>query len=370
MRLATAVGLVVLIAVAALLWLRRAAPVGTAPAAQPDPSQRDARAASGAAASGGGGSKAVAKADLPSAAPAVQPARADPDPADAERQRRALEQEKLAGLSAAGHDPPGNAGDLAFFRRTQRIDSLYDGHTAMLRALGEQHPQPVRTRAGSDPVLTAWTDVPRAFPGSRVRLHVELGGSAPPEVSTLRAFLSLRGLPQELELRPDGPLQWTAEVAVPADLPVQPTQLLAVVQVTAAGIQNGAPFEMSGGTGFTINFVDGRLVRLERPRIQDGNLILDAILDVQLGGRWYVYAELKGPAGEPVASARDRVALQPGEARVPLVFGGQALREQRVDGPYTVHLARATRVEELPPNETNPLLDVLTTPAWLATEFH
>lgn len=364
MRLATAVGLVVLIAVAALLWQRRAGPVGSAPAEDPLP--QDARGASAAAAGGGGGSKAVAKADVPAAPPAVQPARTEPD---ADEKRRALEQEKLAGLSGAGHDPPGNAGDLAFFRRTQRIDSFYDGHTALLRALGEQHPQPVRTRAGSDPVLTAWTDVPRAFPGSRVRLHVELAGSAPPEVSTLRAFLSLRGLPQELQLVPDGALQWTAEVAVPTDLPVQPTQLLAVVQVTAAGVQNGAPFEVSGGTGFTINFVEGRLVRLERPRIQDGNLVLDAILDVQLGGRWYVYAELKGPAGEPLASARDRVALQPGEARVPLVFGGQALREQRVDGPYTVHLARATRVEDLPANETNPLLDVLTTPAWLATEF-
>jgi hypothetical protein len=83
-----------------------------------------------------------------------------------------------------------------------------------------------------------------------------------------------------------------------------------------------------------------------------------------------VYAELKGPGGEPLASARDRVALPPGEGRVPLTFGGQALRQQRVDGPYTVHLARATRVEELPPNETDPLLDALTTPAWLATEFH
>src|ERR1700682_4405916 len=182
----------------------------------------------------------------------------------------------------------------------------------MLCALGEQHPQPVRTRAGSDPVLTAWTDVPRAFPGNRVRLHVQLAGSAPPVVSTLRAFLSLRGLPQELQLLPDGPLQWTAEVPVPADLPVQPTQLLAVVQITAAGIQNGAPFEVTGGTGFTINFVEGRLVRLERPRIQDGNLMVDAILDVQLGGRWYVYAELKGPAGEPGALGRRRAALRPG----------------------------------------------------------
>jgi hypothetical protein len=365
MRLATAVGLVVLIAVAALLWLRRAAPAGSAPA--DDPLSRDARGAS-AAAAGGGGSKAVAKTDLPAAPPAVQPARTDAD-ADSDEKRRSLEREKLAGLSAAGNDPPGNAGDLAFFRRTQRIDSLYDGHTALLRALGEQHPQPVRTRAGSDPVLTAWTDVPRAFPGSRVRVHVELAGSVPPEVSTLRAILSLRGFPQELELKPDGALQWTAEVAVPADLPVQPTQLLAVVQVAAAGLQNGAPFEVAGGTGFTINFVEGRLLRLERPRIQGGNLMVDAILDVQLGGRWYVYAELKGPTGEPLASARDRVALQPGEGRVPLVFGGQALREQRVDGPYTVHLARATRVEEVPANETNPLLDALTTPAWLATEF-
>src|ERR1700737_508307 len=107
MRLATAVGLVVLIAVAALLWLRRASPVRSAPAAQPDPSQRDAPATSGTSAPGAGGSKAVAKADLPTAPPAGQPVRTEPG-ADAEQQRRALEQEKLAGLSAAGHDPPGN----------------------------------------------------------------------------------------------------------------------------------------------------------------------------------------------------------------------------------------------------------------------
>lgn len=369
MRLATAVGLVVLAAVAALLWLRRVGPVESTPAAQPAPLQQDARAVSvaQARAAGAGGSKAVAKADVRAATPAVRPG---PTDIDADHKRRALEEEKLARLAPSGNDPPANAGDLAFFRRTQRVDALYDGHTVPLRALGEQHPQPVRTRAGSDPVLTAWTEVPRAFPGSRVRLHVQLAGSAPTEVSTLRAVLSLRGVPQELELAADGALQWTGEVRVPGDLPAQPTQLLAIVQITAAGTQDGAPFEVTGGTGFTINFVDGRLVRLERPRILDGSLVLDAVLDVKLEGRWYVYAELKGPGGEPLASARDRVALPPGEGRVPLTFGGQALREQRVDGPYTVHLARATRVEELPPNETDPLLDALTTPAWLATEFH
>src|SRR5258708_30204849 len=131
MRLATAVGLVVFAAVAALLWLGRVAPVESPPAAQPAPLQQDARAVSvaQARAAGAGGSKAVAKADVRAATPAVRPG---PTDIDADHKRRALEEEKLARLAPSGNDPPANAGGLAFFPPTQRAAALYARPTVPL----------------------------------------------------------------------------------------------------------------------------------------------------------------------------------------------------------------------------------------------
>jgi len=86
-----------------------------------------------------------------------------------------------------------------------------------------------------------------------------------------------------------------------------------------------------------------------RDRFDNGNLVIEAQLEVRLTATFRLQASLYGQQQQPLALASVARSLEPGTHWVPLAFHGLILREQRIDGPYLLRfiaLTTATRDAE------------------------
>jgi hypothetical protein len=77
--------------------------------------------------------------------------------------------------------------------------------------------------------------------------------------------------------------------------------------------------------------------------LKEGSLILSVELEVRIAGRYRVLGNLKGPEGA-IAYSKEEIRLEPGTRLVPLQFYGKILRDNALDGPYTLVDVRGHRM--------------------------
>lgn len=92
--------------------------------------------------------------------------------------------------------------------------------------------------------------------------------------------------------------------------------------------------------------IPGRLTGTLSDSVVDGNLLLDAGIEVFEPGFYRIDANLYGPDDEPVAFATFKGDLAAGNGSVPLEVYGKVLRDAGVPGPFTVRQLRGYRFLE------------------------
>jgi len=122
-------------------------------------------------------------------------------------------------------------------------------------------------------------------------------------------------------------------------------------------------------SGFLYSNPWARLTGRFRDRVQDGNLVVLAQVDVERAGRFHLQGTFHSRAGEPVGWAQAAVELAPGRHWIELPFYGLMFAERGASGPYrlgTVTLATTGAM----PNALGPVwVDAHTTRAYPAARF-
>jgi len=82
-------------------------------------------------------------------------------------------------------------------------------------------------------------------------------------------------------------------------------------------------------------------------RLENGSLVIEAMLDVKRECKFVLQANLYSARGEPTHWATVNTVLEPGLRAVPFVFFGKIFHDQGIDGRFTVRDLRGT-CENLP----------------------
>lgn len=145
-------------------------------------------------------------------------------------------------------------------------------------------------------------------------------------------------------------------------------------QVLAQGSYGGREFERQVRGMFQIHapggHVDPKTAAVEK---KGGDLFVRFRAQVERQGAYWAYAELWGgpEGGSPIAFGRQRWdKLDPGQHNLSLLFGGQVIRDSKMDGPYVVRNLKLMQVDTVPPHEQDPIPALPATPAWRASDFH
>jgi hypothetical protein len=258
----------------------------------------------------------------------------------------------------------------------------YAGRSGRLSPSASPDGASVLTRipsTGPAPTLLVWVPSIRIQAGAEVSLRASvLDDQGAPVAAEAAAAIARRGEQpgpeRPLTAAPAGS-DHQLELRFPA--PAPPAGSLAPTAyeyaIRATGIFQGEPFTRLAAGAFFVHSsskLDPAQVRVLR---DGGDLAL--LLGVQLDrpGTFFAYAELWGGdrGARPIAFARDRFErLSPGPRTLSLRFGGRILRESNLDGPYVVRNLRLQQVDEFPPQESEPILELPPTQAWKASEFY
>jgi hypothetical protein len=159
---------------------------------------------------------------------------------------------------------------------------------------------------------------------------------------------------------------YTAVVQVPREAAPRLSQSY-LVQVRAA-LTNGQ--ERLAATSFLYSNPHARLTGRYADAALDGNLVLDAEVDVFEAGRFHLEATLySGDGAHKLLWSQTAVALEPGTQWMRLVFYGLGLREKGLDGPYLVRYAALSTTTEMPNAKNHVAENVHLTAAHRAAAF-
>jgi len=132
--------------------------------------------------------------------------------------------------------------------------------------------------------------------------------------------------------------------------------MLKGAQLVEARARTRGDEERVATTGFLYSVPKAHLTGRFRDAMNDGNLVVEAELEVAEEGRFHLEATLASADGTPVAWAQQAMELGPGTAWMTLTYWGLVLRERGVDGPYVVRSAALSTTGEMP-NQKNDVLE-------------
>ncbi len=104
-----------------------------------------------------------------------------------------------------------------------------------------------------------------------------------------------------------------------------------LVRVEAQGPQG---LVLAAAGGFLYSRPWARLTGRYRDRLQDGNLVIAAEVEVTQAGRFHLAGTLAKVAGEPIGVAQNALAREPGRHWVELNFFGLMFHDRQAAGPY------------------------------------
>lgn len=128
--------------------------------------------------------------------------------------------------------------------------------------------------------------------------------------------------------------------------------------------------EMKALGGFLYSHPAGHLTGRYRDAVVEGNLVIQAEVEVLASGRFHLAGTLDSSKGQAMVSARMATQLEPGIHWLDLSFYGLALSERDAAGPYTLGSVTLTTATGIP-NAFGPLMEnVHKTAAYPASRFH
>ena len=128
--------------------------------------------------------------------------------------------------------------------------------------------------------------------------------------------------------------------------------------------------ELKALGGMLYSHPAGHLTGRFRDAVVDGNLVIQAEVEVLAASRFHLAGTLDSDKGLPLASARMATQLEPGTHWLDLSFYGLALSERGAAGPLTLGSVTLTTANGIP-NALGPLVEnAHKTGAYRATSFH
>ncbi len=100
-----------------------------------------------------------------------------------------------------------------------------------------------------------------------------------------------------------------------------------------------------------------------------GHLMIEAEFDVQKEGFYHVQGSVYGLDGEAIGMAQNRVKLEPGKQKVPLIFYGKLFCDKKASGPYVLQNMAYQNVARMPGVRSEPVKPGYQTAAYPATQF-
>ncbi|HVM95991.1 MAG TPA: hypothetical protein VMT89_06360 [Candidatus Acidoferrales bacterium] len=111
-----------------------------------------------------------------------------------------------------------------------------------------------------------------------------------------------------------------------------------------------------GSTGFLYSNPDAQLTGRYSDSLVDGNLRIDAEVEVSASGRFHIAGSLYTQDGSPLAWAQNAQQLGAGVHTLPLTFFGRILRQKAAVGPYILRFVALSTTTEMP-NSKNRLVE-------------
>lgn len=139
-----------------------------------------------------------------------------------------------------------------------------------------------------------------------------------------------------------------------------------LVQVDAL-TREGA--ERTAVTGFLYSAPASQLTGRFRDEVVDGNLVIEAELEVLEESRFHLEGTVGARGGEPLAWAQNATSLPPGRHWLPLTFYGLALRESGRDGPYRLLSVGLSTTGTMPNHPNDLVRNAHVTEAYRADRF-
>lgn len=131
-----------------------------------------------------------------------------------------------------------------------------------------------------------------------------------------------------------------------------------LVQVHAT-LADGDFRTIAGGFLYTSPWA--RLTGKFRDRMEDGDLVISAQVQVERAGRFHLEGTLHTMSGSPVGWAQAAVELDPGVHWVDLSFYGLMFHDRKVAGPLRLGAVALTTTGAMPNALSDPLLDAYVT---------
>jgi hypothetical protein len=161
-----------------------------------------------------------------------------------------------------------------------------------------------------------------------------------------------------------GAYEATLDVAALTEEPLRGAYLISVRAVSANGDERNA------AAGFLYSVPGAALSGRYRDAVVDGDLLVEAELEVFSAARFHVEATLADAAGVPIAWAQAAGHYDEGLAWLPLTFYGLVLREHGAGGPYRLASIALTTVDGMPNQKSDLVRDAHVTRPYSALDFH
>ena len=247
-----------------------------------------------------------------------------------------------------------------------------------------QHDVTTRLRSpGREPHLVAWVPTIRIQSGAPVVVSAQLVDDHDRPVSGAEVIIAIGRQGHEPIITQTMPLaapgldhQYELTFPAPSERPTDGdanTPVAYDYRIQATGTLNGEPFSRVVTGGFGVHDPPGAIDPTTLVVERDGtDLVLRFAVVSTRAATFWGYSELWGgrEGGTAIAFGSDRfVAMPPGRHDVTLRFGGAIIHDRGVNGPYIVRNVKWMQVDAIPPQETEPILELPPTPDWPAASF-
>lgn len=127
--------------------------------------------------------------------------------------------------------------------------------------------------------------------------------------------------------------------------------------------------ERATATGFLYSSPHARLTGSYRDRLDAGDLLIEAEIQVASAGRFHLEGSLYGGEGRPLAWAQSALEVGPGRHWMELRYFGLVLREAGIDGPYVLRYAALSTTTQMPNAKNDVVENAHTTAAYEVEGF-
>jgi hypothetical protein len=252
---------------------------------------------------------------------------------------------------------------------------LGDGEDPILRAR-EVSPVTATGPEGAEPVLTVFPERVSFESPSPVHVYAFLsvkGERVPAQRIVGEVQTDALEVVGALAFRDDGiapdAVAGDAVYSAPFDPGEAAAQRLAASYLVRVQAVTESGDRREAATGFLYSRPQAHLTGRYRDALIDGDLAVDAEVEVAANGRFHIEGSLYAEDGRPLAWAQTTEALPPGLQWMRLPFFGLILREREVDGPYVLRYVALSTTTQMPNAKNDLVENAYVTASYAAAAF-